>query len=66
MWLVAGLLTLEARVISPAIYVKCMEDNESVEQVLLRALPFAPSSIIPPMVHIPPILKTAVISRTRG
>jgi hypothetical protein len=43
-----------------------MKNKEAVGQLLLRALPFAPVSIIPPMGHIPPILNTAVISRTRG
>jgi len=66
MWLTDGLLTAEAWALSPANLCKIHEGQRIVEQLLLRPLLFAPVSIIPPMVHISPILNTTVISRTRG
>ena len=59
---VAGLFNTEPRIRSPDNYVQCMVDKVATGQLRHRVIPFAPVSIIPPMVHTPSSLNTVLLT----
>lgn len=65
MRLTSGLLTTESRVVSPTNLCKIHEGQRISGTATAPSACVCPVSIIPPMVHIPPILNTTVFIRTR-